>query len=47
MKKEYKNPDIKKIKFDQLDVISTSDMNPNALDGGVVNKNESHWSGTF
>ena len=47
MKKDYKNPDIKTIRLDQLDVITTSGMGENELNGDKVNKNDSAWSGTF
>ena len=45
MKKEYKNPEIIIIELDQFDVITTS--GENGFQGGVVNNNDSLWSGTF
>ena len=47
MNKEYKTPDITKIELDQLDVITTSGMDTDALEGGAVNKSQSGWTGTF
>ena len=47
MKKEYRNPEMQIIKLVQFDVITTSGGDDSFLDGGAVNKDESHWSGTF
>ena len=47
MKKEYTNPELKKIEFDQLDVIATSGMDDNVIEGGVVGRNDTRWSNKY
>ncbi len=47
MNKDYKTPDITKIELDQLDVITTSATDSDALNGGVVDKNDSYWTPSF
>lgn len=47
MKKEYTNPELKKIEFDQLDVITTSGANPDAIQGGAVGRNDTLWSNKY
>lgn len=47
MNKDYKTPDITKIELDQLDVITTSATDPDELNGGVVDKNDSYWTPSF
>ncbi len=45
--KKYNTPEIKTIELDQLDVITTSGMDTDALEGGAVNKGQSGWTGPF
>ena len=47
MKKIYTNPDLNKIELDQLDVITTSGMDENIIQGGSVGKNDSFWSNKY
>lgn len=47
MKKKYNTPDINTIELDQLDVITTSGEDPEALEGGVVDKNDPYWTPSF
>lgn len=47
MKNKYNTPDIITIELDQLDVITTSAADPDALQGGVVDKNDSYWTPSF
>lgn len=47
MKKEYTNPEMKTIKLDQLDVIATSGMDDNVIEGGAVGRNDTLWSNKY